>query len=317
MKKKGKILSTFGLLMAGATSIIVIYNKLVTIFSNAKDKLSTENGRFYSWRFGKIYYTKTGSGSPVLLIHDLYPYSSSYEWHKITKQLSRKYTVYAIDLLGCGRSEKPNFTYTNYMYVQLVNDFIRNIIKSKTSVVATGSSLSFVVMACQMEAENFKKIIGVSPTDLNILSKQPSKRHKIINYLIEIPAIGNLIYNVSMTRGSILDKFVNRYYYKDYLISNNTLQTYYHSAHMDNGNGKYLFSSICSHYTNINIAPTLKRIDTSISLIGGREDAAIHNVIEEYQILNPSIEAAYVPNAKYLPQLETPDKFAGLLNIIL
>ena len=52
-------------------------------------------------------------GTPVLLIHDLSPLSSSYEWCRYAKKLEKQHTVYTIDLLGCGRSEKPYLTYTN------------------------------------------------------------------------------------------------------------------------------------------------------------------------------------------------------------
>ena len=60
------------------------------------------------------------------LIHDLKPESSSYEWKRVVKALAKKHTVYTIDLLGCGYSDKPNITYTAYMYTQLLNDFIVN-----------------------------------------------------------------------------------------------------------------------------------------------------------------------------------------------
>ncbi len=71
---------------------------------------------------------KKGSGSPVLLIHDLNHYSSSMEWDKVIGTLSKEHTVYMIDLLGCGKSDKPAITYTCYLYVQLLTDFIRDII---------------------------------------------------------------------------------------------------------------------------------------------------------------------------------------------
>ena len=90
--------------------------------------------------------------------------------------MSEDHTVYAIDLLGCGRSEKPNMTYTNYLYVQLVNDFIHAVIEEKTDVIATGDSLSFVIMGCQMESKYYDKIIGVTPTDLYGLAKAPGRR---------------------------------------------------------------------------------------------------------------------------------------------
>ena len=57
-------------------------------------------------RFGNIYYTKRGHGSPVLLSHDALPGSSGYEWNKVDKLIATEHTVYTIDLLGYGRSDK-------------------------------------------------------------------------------------------------------------------------------------------------------------------------------------------------------------------
>ena len=80
---------------------------------NTSDELSEEDSsNYYNWKFGNIYYQKTGSGSPLLLIHDLNHYSSSMEWDKVIDTLSREHTVYTIDLLGCGKSDKPAITYT-------------------------------------------------------------------------------------------------------------------------------------------------------------------------------------------------------------
>ena len=89
-----------------------------------KDLLKSTASNYYNWRFGKIYYTKQGTGSPVLLIHDLTIYSSAYEWEALVKQLEKNHTVYCIDLPGCGRSDKQHITYTNYLYVQAISDFI-------------------------------------------------------------------------------------------------------------------------------------------------------------------------------------------------
>ena len=80
-------------------------------------------------------------------VHDLTVYSSAYEWNKIIDKLAENHTVYALDLLGCGRSEKPKITYTNYLYVQLISDFIKNVIHEKTDVVASGFSSSFTLLA--------------------------------------------------------------------------------------------------------------------------------------------------------------------------
>lgn len=314
MKKKIK---NFSLLLIISTTLIFLINKLINFISNMKDHLPRGNGKFFSWRYGDIYYIKKGKGSPILLIHDMIPSSSSYEWNKIINHLSRTNTVYAIDLLGCGRSDKPNLTYTNYMYVQLVSDFIRDIIGEKTDVAATGTSLSFVIMACQIDSKYFNKLIGISPADLYDLAKSPNRHSGIIKALMELPILGTFIYNIIMSKNAVLDMLMGEYYFKDYLISNQTVNSYYQSAHIHNGQGKYLLASINSHYTNINIVPALKKINNSICLIGGKEHEYMNDIIDEYISYNSAIESAYISNARYVPQLETPEKFIELLRIIL
>ena len=108
------------------------YNQFVAASSTKKNMLPTKNGSYYSWKQGNIFYTKIGKGTPILLIHDTNSASSSVEWLKVAKKLQKNHTVYTIDLLGCGLSDKPGVSYTNYMYVQLITSFIKDVIKNKT-----------------------------------------------------------------------------------------------------------------------------------------------------------------------------------------
>ena len=147
---------------------------------NASDEHSEEDeSNYYNWKFGNIYYKKEGTGSPVLLIHDLNHYSSSMEWDKVIGTLSKEHTVYTIDLLGCGKSDKPAITYTCYLYVQLLTDFIRDIIGEKTDIVATGASASFVTAACQNIADQIDHIILVCPESTHALAKAPNHKSKL------------------------------------------------------------------------------------------------------------------------------------------
>lgn len=50
----------------------------------------------------------------MLLLHDLHCASSGREWQYIEDALAQDHTVYTLDLLGCGRSDKPAITYTNF-----------------------------------------------------------------------------------------------------------------------------------------------------------------------------------------------------------
>ena len=107
MKKNRNKILTLTILISIATFIIHIINKVISFSSSLKEMLDITNKNYYNWRFGNIYYTKRGKGKPILLIHDLMPGGSAYEWSKVERELSTQYTVYAVDLPGCGRSEKP------------------------------------------------------------------------------------------------------------------------------------------------------------------------------------------------------------------
>ena len=133
MNKHYKVLA----MTTGATiAAIHFMNRIQYSVSTAKETLSGLDNNYYEWRFGKIRYTKKGSGTPLLLLHDLTVGSSGYEFHKIADQLSKNYEVYTIDLLGYGLSDKPNMTYTSFLYVQLLTDFVKTVIGKKTDIIA-------------------------------------------------------------------------------------------------------------------------------------------------------------------------------------
>lgn len=306
------------LLLTTLTSISIYgINKFISISSTMKNLLKTDLGKFYDWKYGKIFYTKTGKGSPVLLIHDLNPASSAQEWDKIYMSLSKNHTVYTLDLLGCGRSDKPNLTYTNYMYVQLITDFIKNVIGEKANIVVTGGSASFGIMSCNMNPEYFDRIILVNPESLNSLAKIPSKQKNTLKFLIDLPIFGTLIYNILFSPKAVDNKFRRDYYYRESSISSKLLDIYYESAHIDKSHGKYLFSSIKSNYTNINIVHALQKINNSIYLIFSKENEDTPVIADSYCCYNSSIETVGINQSKYLPQLETSQEFLAQLELFL
>ena len=68
-------------------------NRLCFSATTLKNVLKEEDSNYFEWRFGKIKYTKKGSGSPLLLIHDLTAGSSGYEYRKIAEDLSNDHEV--------------------------------------------------------------------------------------------------------------------------------------------------------------------------------------------------------------------------------
>lgn len=308
MKEK-KYLTTTLLLISSAIASTAIINKAIFATATKKDILKKYKHYSFNWRLGEVNYVKKGNGSPILLVHDLNSSSSSFEWNCIIDELSATNTVYAIDLLGCGTSEKTNITYTNYMYVQLICDFIKNVIRHKTDVIASVNSCPIAVMSCLNDNSLFNNIILVNPPSIATTSLVPTKSSKFLRLLINTPVIGTLVYNLTNSKDCILDKFKNQYFANSSHIKPQFIDAYYESAHLNGSNSRFVNSSFKGNYTTANISNAIKKIDNSIIIIGGAKVENIKHVITDYTIINPSIESTIVSETKLLPHLESPYRF--------
>ena len=68
-----------------------------------------------------------------------------------------------MDLPGFGVSDKRIKTYTNFLYVSVICDFITDIIKDKTTVIASEEASGIAVLSAYQHKDLFEKIIFVNP----------------------------------------------------------------------------------------------------------------------------------------------------------
>lgn len=315
MKNKNKLL-TLLLLSAGAAAATAAINKFIQVSATSKNLLAEPQSLCYKWRLGNVHYTKTGTGKPLLLIHDMNAASSGFEWSQMIPRLKDSYTVYTIDLLGFGRSEKPNMTYTNYLFIQLISDFIKSEIGHRTSVIATGGSAAIPVMACASNAELFDQIMLINPYSLLDCSQMPGKSAKYYKFIVDLPILGTLLYHIASSRQAVSDDFTSTEFYNPYSVKSSYVDAYYESAHLG-ASPKSVFASIKCNYTKCNIVNALKKIDNSIYLVGGSGILNIEDLLEEYKTYNPAIETTIIPQTKQLPQLEAPAKLQDLIKTYL
>lgn len=266
---------------------------------------SSKNNKTFTWKDMHIIYSEKGNekNPALLLIHNLYPSSSKEEWYRIDDSLAENYHVFELDLPGCGKSEKQNITYINYMYVQIVSNFINKVIGKKTHVCATAFSSSFVFMATRIHPDLIGKIIVINPSPFDQLVKPVSKKSEYLKKIIELPIIGTFLYNCRMSKSEIMDDYKYTYFYNDENVPEKAVNISYYNAHYGHSNGKYLLGSIKGNYTGINIIHALPKINNEIYLIGSGE---YKNTIQEYKKYNEKIHTIYISNCRLLPQLEIP-----------
>ncbi len=307
----------FLLLTTAAVGSIYAFNRFIAETSASKKLLTDGNGSYYNWKFGKVFYTKKGNGTPLLLIHDTDVSSSSFEWYKLIKKLEKNHTVYTIDLIGCGRSDKPALTYTNYLYVQLIVSFVHDVIGTSTDVIASQYSSTFTLMANQLDAELFDHIILINPPSIKNVQGTITTANKIMKDIMELPLIGTFVYNLTHKRSDIDTAFRQRYYKKPQLILGKLEDIYYEAAHSNNGNGKYLYASQISNYMNVHMDHVIRKLEKPVHMVASQDLKSNISTMDSYRHLNSSIEIHYLSGCKLLPQLEIPEKLLSVVNAIL
>jgi pimeloyl-ACP methyl ester carboxylesterase len=105
-------------------------------------------GTYWQWQGHSIYYVKAGSRQtgrpPLLLVHGFG--ASTDHWRKNIAELQHDFEVWGIDLLGFGRSAKPNLQYRGDLWRDQLHDFITEVIRQP--VVIAGNSLGGYASLC-------------------------------------------------------------------------------------------------------------------------------------------------------------------------
>ncbi|KAK1301101.1 hypothetical protein QJS10_CPB13g01052 [Acorus calamus] len=112
--------------------------------------LIKERCKSWMWRGYRINYLAVeGEGRPVLLVHGFG--ASIGHWRRNIGVLAENNSVYALDLLGFGASDKPEgFAYMMEVWSQLILDFLDEIVQKPTVLIGNSvGSLACVIAASE------------------------------------------------------------------------------------------------------------------------------------------------------------------------
>jgi len=105
-------------------------------------------GAYWTWREQPVHYVVAGESRgdrpPLLLIHGFG--ASTDHWRKNIQGLQQDFQVWAIDMMGFGRSAKPEWEYSGKLWQAQLNDFINDVI-GRPAVMA-GNSLGGYSALC-------------------------------------------------------------------------------------------------------------------------------------------------------------------------
>jgi pimeloyl-ACP methyl ester carboxylesterase len=100
---------------------------------------------YWEWKSWRVHYVQAGTVGPnLVLIHGFG--ASTDHWRKNIEVLSAHYRVWAVDLLGFGRSQKPKITYSADLWRDQLRDFCAEVVQAP--VFIAGNSLGGYISLC-------------------------------------------------------------------------------------------------------------------------------------------------------------------------
>jgi haloalkane dehalogenase len=144
-----------------------------------------------------MHYVEEGQGDPILFVHG--QIASSYLWRNIIPYLSPHGRCIALDLIGMGKSDKPDIAYDIFDHLRYVEGFIEALALSNVTLVLQGWGTVLGFHYAMEHEGNVKAIAIIEPPFL----KQGS--------LSELPFAGRLTLRLfgAVFRGRITGWFMH------------------------------------------------------------------------------------------------------------
>ena len=303
-----KVFLSGGALIGAAAAYNAFARKGIDQLTNL---IGGEEGGF-EWRGRRIAFTRRGSGPPLLLIHGIHAAAWSYEWHDNVDHLAQRNTVYTIDLLGFGRSDRPAIRYSARLYISLISDFVHQVIGEPCVLVASSLSGAYAIVLAARDPGRFPAIALIAPTGLVRLHKKAGVAGEAERLAVEAPIVGTAMFNGLVSRRSIR-YWLEKIYADDSIVTEDLVDIYFWTSHQRGA--RHAPAAFISGHLNIDVRHALRRLSQPALLVWGEEGAVAP--VEEFRgfrAIKPDFELSVLTPAGDLPHDERPDDFNVILS---
>ena len=282
-------------------------------------------GEYWLWRDQKIYFVKASENPqnaalrpPLLLVHGFG--ASTDHWRKNIAELSQQFEVYAIDLLGFGRSQKPAWQYSGDLWRDQLHDFITTKIQRPT--VIAGNSLGGYASLC-VAADYPQSVAGIvllnsaGPfTDTSPLgSKKVNPLQKAIGQTLQgvlrQPWANQLLFSFVRQKSRIRNT-LKKVYLDQSAVTDQLVEEIYRPS-CDEGAAQ-VFASVFSTPQGKKVDQLLSAMTCPLLVIWGEGDPWMNSRVRgaKFREFYPSITEHYI-NAGHCPHDECPEIVNGLM----
>lgn len=284
------------------------------------DSIAAVPGHFWQWRQHSIYYVQAGERysdrPPLLLIHGFG--ASTDHWRKNVVGLSQDFEVWAIDLLGFGRSAKPEIPYSGDVWRDQLHDFITEVIGQPA--VLAGNSLGGYAALC-VAAQRPQSAAGVvlinsaGPfTDIQGTTKPDPVRSimgNVVRTLFQQDWASFLLFQY-VRQKSIIRKTLEKVYLDQSAVTDRLVEEVYQPS-CDPGAPK-VFASVFRTPQGEKVDVLLGQLTCPLLMLWGEADPWI-NARErgaKFRHYHPQLTEYYL-RAGHCPHDEVPDQVNELM----
>ncbi|MBD2518308.1 alpha/beta fold hydrolase [Nostoc sp. FACHB-973] len=290
-------------------------------------------GKYWQWRGHNVYYVRAGEKQaqrpPLLLVHGFG--ASTDHWRKNITGLCQDFEVFAIDLLGFGRSAKPKLQYSGDLWRDQLHDFISEAIGQKA--VLAGNSLGGYASLC-VAAQRPDSAAGLvllnsagpfsesQPTsEPEALQsqiqppKQPSSLEKLlgdsVKWIFQQPLAQSLLFQYVRQRW-VIRQTLEKVYLDKSAITDQLVEEIYRPAY-DPG-AMDVFVSVFSTPQGEKVDVLLKQLTCPLLMLWGEADPWINarERSQKFRQYYPQLTEHFL-TAGHCPHDEVPDKVNQLL----
>lgn len=273
-------------------------------------------GCTWQWQGHCIHYLKTDLTSttrpPLLLVHGFG--ASTDHWRKNIVELQQDFQVWAIDLLGFGRSAKPALAYSGALWQAQLKDFIEQVIGQKT--VVAGNSLGGYAALCA-GANHPDQVAGVillnsaGPFSDQLHPRQPHPVQQFLKNLLLQDWASNLLFQYVRRKGNIR-KTLQKVYVNQAAITDRLVEEIYRPS-CDPGAAQ-VFASVFKTPQGEAIDQLLERLTSPLLVLWGEHDPWMkaQERGERFRQFYPQLTEHYL-NSGHCPHDDTPELVNPLL----
>jgi pimeloyl-ACP methyl ester carboxylesterase len=264
----------------------------------------------YPARYGDLAYTVSGSGSPVLLLHDPSIGGSMAEWDNNFEALARRHTVYAFDFLGWGLSDKPAHQYGADDFVEQIQYFVEDVIGEPCAVIASGRAGLFAVEAARRAPEWFTRLALICPTA--VTDDEIHAARKLLRPLLEAPIAGSAALNWLTSRSRIAQRLSSAVFHDKGRVDEALITRLYTAAHQPGA--QYGLAALLTGAMDLDWREPWSQLQKPALLIWGRN--TLKNGLEtapEWLALAPEARLEVIDQAMLRPHIEQADAWNRLM----